>query len=109
MGNQLAGVAWFGDFRVSLAKAVQETRYGSELPFLHGAAETIGSSPTSFVEERLVGSLEFLGFALGADIFNGNFQGEDVDDHCGVDFNDRKLLLTTQTKPHGVQRALDKL
>ena len=36
----------------------------------------MGSSPTNFVEERLVGSLQPLGFALGAGIFNGNFQGE---------------------------------
>ena len=67
MGSQLAGVAWVGDYLVSLAEAVQETRYGSELPFLHGAAETVRSSPTSILEERLVGSLQPLGFAIGAD------------------------------------------
>ena len=76
VGSQVASVAWFGDCLVSLAKAVQETRYRSELPFLHGAAKTVGSSPPSFVEERLVGRLQPLGVALGADIFNGNFQGE---------------------------------
>ena len=45
-----------------------------------------------------MGRLQPLGVALGADIFNGNFQGEDVDDHCGVGVNDG----------HGVQRALDR-
>ena len=108
MSSQLAGVAWLGDCLVSLAKAVQETRNGSELPFLHGTAETVGSSPTNFVEERLVGSLQPLGFALGADVFNDNFQGEDVDDHCSIGVNDGMPHLTTQTRPHGVQRALDR-
>ena len=92
MGSQLAVVAWFGDCLVSLTKAVEETRYGPELPFLHSAAETEGSSPASFVEERLLGSLQPLGFALGADVFNGNFQSEDVDDHCSVGVNDGKFL-----------------
>ena len=55
-----------------------------------------------------MGGLQPLGFALGVDVFNGNFQGEDVDDHCGVGVNDGMPLLARQTRPHGVRRALDR-
>ena len=108
MCTQLAGVAWFGDCLVSLAKAVQETRYGSELPFLHGEAKTVGSSPPSFVDQRLVGRLQPLASPSVLIVFNGNFQGEDVDGHCGVGVNDGMPLLARQTRPHGVRQALDR-
>ena len=99
-GSQLTVIARCRDCLVSFPKAIEEARHWSELPLLHGAAVTKGPSPPSVVKQRFVSSRQKFFFAVRVDVFDRDFEGEDIYNHRVVDLGLATAPLARNTGAH---------